>query len=255
MPVFQLSGRRLHAGAAAPRDPDPRGAHVEVRDLSVGYGSGVVVQRVSLEAQPGQVICILGRNGAGKTTLLNSIVGIHPTPRQSVFLDGGDASRMPSYARARAGLGYVPQGRRIFGNLTVLENLLVGLASQGHRDTGQLDEVHSLFPVLKEMGGRTAGVLSGGQQQQLAIARALMGRPRALLLDEPTEGIQPNIVEQIEAVVGSLRGTMTIILVEQFQDFALANADHCYIMASGEIVLDGVPADLGAESVRAHLAV
>jgi ABC-type branched-subunit amino acid transport system ATPase component len=118
MPVVQLPGQRLRAGSLPPHDPDPRGGHVEVRDLSVGYGSGVVVRGVSLEAQPGQVICILGRNGAGKTTLLNSIVGIHPTPRESVFLDGGDASRAPSYARARAGVGYVPQGRRIFGHLT-----------------------------------------------------------------------------------------------------------------------------------------
>jgi urea transport system ATP-binding protein len=250
-----LPGDRPRAGAILPYPPDPRGANLEVRALSLAYGTSVVVREVTLEAKPGQVICVMGRNGAGKTTLLNGIIGVHPTPAGTVFLDGGDASRRRSYERARAGMGYVPQGRRIFPQLSVTENLLMGLAAAGGRDRGQLDEVYALFPVLKEMGRRSAGVLSGGQQQQLAIGRALMGRPRLLLLDEPTEGIQPSIVEQIEAVIGSLRGTMTIVLVEQFLEFALANADHCYVLGAGSVVLAGAPGDLDADLLRGHLSV
>ena len=255
MSLVQLPGERRRAGEIPPEPPSPLGAHLEVRNLSVAYGSSVVVRDVSLQANPGDVVCILGRNGAGKTTLINSIIGIMPSAAETIFLDGGEASRHPSYDRVRAGMGYVPQGRRIFGSLTVLENLLVGLASQGNRDHGQLDEVYELFPVLKEMSGRVAGVLSGGQQQQLAIGRALMGRPRLLLLDEPTEGIQPNIVEQIEDAIGQLKGKMTIVLVEQFLDFALANANHCYVMSSGRVVVDGPPSELSVEQLREYLAV
>ncbi len=184
-----------------------------------------------------------------------AIIGIHRLHAGSVVLDGVDVTRRHSYERARAGIGYVPQGRRIFPHLTVLENLMVGAESAADRNSGQIDEVHTLFPVLKEMGGRTAGVLSGGQQQQLAIGRALMGRPRLLLLDEPTEGIQPSIVEEIEAVIGSLRGQMTILLVEQFLDFALASADHCYVIGSGRVVLDGPPTELDAARLRDYLSV
>ena len=255
MSLTQLPGERLRAGEFPPDELDPRGGHLEVRGLSAAYGSSVVLRNVTLEAKPGEVVCILGRNGAGKTSLIHSIIGIMPSARETISLDGGDASRHSSYERVRAGMGLVPQGRRIFGSLTVLENLLVGLASQGNKDTGQLDEIYSLFPVLKEMSGRTAGVLSGGQQQQLAIGRALMGRPRLLLLDEPTEGIQPNIVEQIQAAIGSLRGKMTIILVEQFLDFALSSADQCYILGSGEVVVHGSPSALEVDQIREHLAV
>lgn len=255
MSLVQLPGERRRAGEFPPAPPSPAGAHLEVCNVSVAYGSSVVVRDVSIEAKPGEVVCILGRNGAGKTTLINSIIGILPSAPETIFLDGGEASRHPSYDRVRAGMGYVPQGRRIFGSLTVLENLLVGLASQGNRDSGQLDEVYQLFPVLNEMSSRVAGVLSGGQQQQLAIGRALMGRPRLLLLDEPTEGIQPNIVEQIEDAIAQLQGKMTIVLVEQFLDFALSNASNCYVMASGRVVVDGPPSMLSAEQLREHLSV
>lgn len=210
-----------------------------VEHLRLAYGESVVVEDVSLVVQPGQVACVMGRNGAGKTTLLKAIVGAMPVRGGSIRLDGVEITRRPSYVRARAGIGYVPQGRGIFPYLTVLENLLIGLEPVGGRDTGQLEEVFALFPVLKQMSGRVAGVLSGGQQQQLAVGRALLGRPRLLLLDEPTEGIQPSIVEEIEQVIASLRGRMAILLVEQFLDFALSVADYCYVMERGAIVLQG----------------
>src|SRR5207302_8474356 len=153
------------------------------------------------------------------------------------------------------GIGYVPQGRGIFPFLPVWENMLMGLEPVGGKDAGQVDEMFALFPVLKQMQRRTAGVLSGGQQQQLAIARALLGRPRLLLLDEPTEGIQPSIVEEIERVIAGLRGRLTVLLVEQFLDFALAVADHCYVLERGEVALQGPPARLDEERLREYLAV
>lgn len=247
---------RIRPGASARRaEHDPRGASLAVHELSLAYGGSVVVNDVTLAASPGQVICVLGRNGAGKTTLLRGIIGVHAPHRGTITLDGADVTRRRSYERARAGIGYVPQGRRIFPHLSVRENLLIGLESAGGREDGQLAEVHTLFPVLGEMASRTAGVLSGGQQQQLAIGRALMGRPRLLLLDEPTEGIQPNIVDQIQAVIASLRAHMTIVLVEQFVDFALAHADHCYVMGAGRVVLEGPPATLDATRLRDYLSV
>jgi len=242
-----VRGTARHPEAAA-------GEMVATRDLSVAYGRSVVVDRLSIEARTGEVVCVMGRNGAGKTTLLKALIGVLPAYGGTIRLDGREVTRRPSYARARAGMGYVPQGRGIFPYLSVLENLQMGLEPVG-RDTGQLDEVFGLFPVLKQMAGRTAGVLSGGQQQQLAIGRALMGRPKVLLLDEPTEGIQPNIVEEIENVIGSLRGKMTILLVEQFLGFALANADHCYVLERGTVTLAGKPSELDTGRLQEALAV
>lgn len=237
--------------------PVPRGGEVlaGTRGLSLAYGRSVVVRDVTVEVAPGEVACVMGRNGAGKTTLLKAMIGVLPVQAGRVFFDGRDVTQRPSYARARSGMGYVPQGRGIFPYLSVLENLQVGLEPQRGRDSGQLEEVYGLFPVLKQMARRTAGVLSGGQQQQLAIGRALMGRPQLLLLDEPTEGIQPNIVEEIERVIGSLRGKMTILLVEQFLDFALANADRCYVLERGQVTLQGTPKELDVARVREALAV
>jgi len=223
--------------------------------LGVAYGRSQVVWDVSIEAQAGQVVCVMGRNGAGKTTLLKAIMGVLPAYRGRVLMSGVDVTRQQPFQRARAGLGYVPQGRGIFPRLSVYENLQMGLESAGGVEDGQLDEVYGMFPVLKEMAGRQAGVLSGGQQQQLAIGRALMGRPSLLLLDEPTEGIQPNIVEQIEGVIGSLRGKMTVVLVEQFLGFALANADLCYVLERGVVTLSGPPNELSEERLREALAV
>lgn len=237
------------------RDAKPGTALLATDALGVAYGRSQVVHDVSIEVQPGQVVCVMGRNGAGKTTLLKAIMGVLPAYRGRVLLNGVDVTREQPFARARGGIGYVPQGRGVFPRLTIFENLQMGLESVGGADTGQLDEVYATFPVLKEMAGRMAGVLSGGQQQQLAIGRALMGRPTLLLLDEPTEGIQPNIVEEIEAVIGSLRGRMAVVLVEQFIDFALANADHCYVLERGGVTLSGPPDQLSEARLREALAV
>lgn len=240
---------------AAVQVPQAHEAIAGTESLFLAYGRSVVVEDVSIDVKAGQVVCVMGRNGAGKTTLLKSIIGVVPVHSGRVYFDGADVSRKPSFSRARAGIGYVPQGRGIFPYLSVLENLQMGLEPVRGKDTGQLEEVLTTFPVLKQMAGRTAGVLSGGQQQQLAIGRALMGRPKLLLLDEPTEGIQPNIVEEIEHVIGSLRGKMTILLVEQFLDFALANADKCYVLERGRVTLSGTPAELDVEKLQEALAV
>ncbi|GIW13162.1 MAG: ABC transporter ATP-binding protein [Tepidiforma sp.] len=238
-----------------PRPVEMAGALLTVDDLAVAYGPSVALRGVSLRVEPGQVVCVMGRNGAGKTTLMKGIIGTLPARSGRIGFDGRDVTQAPPYERARAGIGYVPQGRGIFPQLSVLENLLIGLEPLRGRSDGQLEEVFQLFPVLAQMAKRTAGVLSGGQQQQLAIGRALMGRPRLLLLDEPTEGIQPNIVEQIEGVIASLKGRIAILLVEQFLDFALANADYCYVLESGAVTMAGPPAELDAHRLREALAV
>jgi urea transport system ATP-binding protein len=229
--------------------------HLSVDGASIAYGRSVVVRDFSILVKKGQVVCVLGRNGAGKTTVLKSIIGVLGTQGGRLAFDGRNMTRAPSYRRARAGMGYVPQGRGIFPYLTVRENLEMGLEPAGGKENGQFDEVYATFPVLKEMAGRTAGVLSGGQQQQLAIGRALMGRPSLLLLDEPTEGIQPNIVEEIEHVIASLRGKMTILLVEQFLGFALNNADYCYVLEHGNVTVEGAPTELDAGKLQEALAI
>jgi urea transport system ATP-binding protein len=233
---------------------DPR-LMLSVEHVSVGYGRSLAVRDVTIGAEQGEVVCVMGRNGAGKTTLLKSIIGALPVASGRIVFGGRDITRRAPYQRARSGIGYVPQGRGIFPQLSVLENLLIGLEPAGGKDTGQLEEVYAIFPVLETMAGRVAGVLSGGQQQQLAIGRALMGRPWLLLLDEPTEGIQPNLVEEIEAVIGTLRTKMTIVLVEQFLGFALANADFCYVLERGSVTIAGKPLELSEERLHEALAV
>jgi len=228
---------------------------LSVKDVRVSYGESYVVNGASIAVQPGEVSCLMGRNGAGKTTLMKSIMGILPIRGGSISAFGNDVRRWPPYRRARAGIGYVPQGRGIFGSLSVMENILVGLEPVGGRDTGQLDEVFALFPVLRDMASRQAGLLSGGQQQQLAIARALVGKPKLLLLDEPTEGIQPSIVDEIQRVVASFRGTLSVLLIEQFLDFAMAVGDRCYVMEQGRVVLEGKPSELNLDQVRQYLSV
>ena len=225
-----------------------------ISGLNQYYGGSHILRDLSFEVPKGACTTILGRNGVGKTTLLKCLVGVVPTRSGALTFDGKNITSMPPYERARLGIGYVPQGREIFPRLTVEENLLMGLAPKagGSKIPARIFE---MFPVLKDMLHRRGGDLSGGQQQQLAIGRALAGDPKILILDEPTEGIQPNIVEEIEAVIGSLKGTMTVLLVEQFLGFALANADHCYVMEHGSIVLSGKPTELPEARLHEALAI
>ena len=241
---------------SAPVSTSASARTLAISGLTAGYGQSIIVHDVALELEPGRVACLMGRNGVGKTTLLKTIIGLLRARAGRVELDGCDLTSAPAHARARAGLGYVPQGRGIFPHLTVRENLLVGLETQ--RGGGEiLDEIYELFPVLRDMGLRAAGRLSGGQQQQLAIARALVGRPRVLLLDEPTEGIQPSVIWEIERAVDALRqrGGLSILLVEQFVEFAVGLSDMYYMMEKGTIVAQGSSGELTEATVREYLAV
>ena len=220
------------------------------------YGGSHILRNVSLEARLGEVTVILGRNGVGKTTLLKSMMGVVPVKTGSIKLDGADITRDTPYERVRKGVGYVPQGREIFGRLTVQDNLRMGLAYKSG-STPVPAELYELFPVLKQMLNRRGGDLSGGQQQQLAIARALAAGPKLLILDEPTEGIQPSIIKDIGRVIRMLagRGTMAIVLVEQFYDFAAELADQYLVMERGEIVQRGHGDNMEAEGVRARMSI
>ena len=220
------------------------------------YGGSHILRNVSLQIEKGQVLTLLGRNGVGKTTLLKSLMGLIPIRGGSISLDGQRIDTLRPDARARLGLGYVPQGREIFPRLTVEENLRMGLATRPGSSRIP-EESFELFPVLKQMLHRRGGDLSGGQQQQLAIARALAAGPQLLVLDEPTEGIQPSIIKDIERVIRMLaaRGDMAILLVEQYYDFAKSLADRYAVMSRGEIIRTGKGSDMDADGVRELLAV
>jgi len=227
-----------------------------VSDLQQYYGGSHTLRNVSFEARAGEVTAVLGRNGVGKTTLLRCIVGLLSPRSGSVRIDGEDVTRLPPYKRAQLGLGYVPQGREIFPRLTVEENLRLGLATQRNgRDIPP--RLFEMFPVLREMLHRRGGDLSGGQQQQLAIARALAMDPKLLVLDEPTEGIQPSIIKDIERAIRRLaeEGRMAIVLVEQYYDFARSLADRYVVLSRGEVLKSGRGADMDADGVRACLTV
>lgn len=230
-----------------------------LEELSVAYGESMVISDVELEVPPGQVVCLLGRNGVGKTTLLKTVMGLMRPRRGRVLLRGADVTGWAPHQRAQAGVGYVPQGRGIFPYLTVHENLLMGMEALPARErtAAALDEMYELFPALRRFQTKAAGTLSGGQQQQLALARTLVRRPALLLLDEPTEGIQPSIVQEIEELVLRLREQrdMAVLLVEQFVDFAVGVADAYYIMEKGAIVAHGPAAELDDDMVREYLAV
>jgi urea transport system ATP-binding protein len=230
---------------------------LSVQNLSVSYDGSRILRSVSLNVPERALVCLMGRNGVGKTTTLKAITGLVRSDEGSITLAGKDLSSWKAEQRARSGLGYVPQGRDIFPNLTVWENLKISLVVHGAKANGQVDRVLELFPVLKEMLKRKGGVLSGGQQQQLAIARALLTNPRVLILDEPTEGIQPNIIDQIGATLLKIKkeGQISILLVEQYLDFCLEVADTFYIMDRGAIVVDGPIAELSEDLVRQHLTV
>ena len=229
---------------------------LKVDDLNQYYGVSHILRGLSFEVPLGKVTTLLGRNGVGKTTLLRTLMGLVPAASGSIGFAGQDITRAPSHQRVRAGIGYVPQGREIFPRLTVEENLLMGLATRP-RDAELPARIFEMFPVLRQMLRRRGGDLSGGQQQQLAIGRALAFGPRLLILDEPTEGIQPSIIKDIERAIRSLAagGEMAILLVEQYYDFARSLADQYLVMERGEIVMRGAGSSMDADGVRAALAV
>jgi urea transport system ATP-binding protein len=229
---------------------------LQVQDIDLYYGASQALRGVSVSAAAGKITCVLGRNGVGKSSLLRAIVGLQPVRGGRILLEGADLAGLPAYERARRGIAYVPQGREIFGRLTVRENLETGLAARPRGQRGIPDSIFALFPVLKEMLRRRGGDLSGGQQQQLAIARALMTRPKLLVLDEPTEGIQPSIIKDIRRIIKSLAsGEMAILLVEQYFDFARDLADDYAVLDRGEVVLAGPAANMVEAEVRRYIAV
>ncbi len=230
---------------------------LQLDQIDLYYGAAIALRSVSLTARVGEVTCLLGRNGVGKTSLLRAVTGTHPVRAGRISWEGADITRLPAFERARRGIACVPQGRDIFPLLSVRENLETGFAVLPRRERRVPDEIFELFPVLKSMLSRRGGDLSGGQQQQLAIGRALVMRPRLLVLDEPTEGIQPSIIKDIGRVITLLRGrgTMAILLVEQYFDFAHELAQHIAVMDRGSIVLDGPTEQLDAQDVRRRLSV
>jgi urea transport system ATP-binding protein len=230
---------------------------LEVKNIDLFYGAAQALRGISLSVEPGKVTCVLGRNGVGKTSLLRAIVGQHPIAHGDILIKGESIAALKPSQRARLGVGYVPQGREIFPLLTVAENLETGFAPLPRSDRYVPDDVFSLFPVLKDMLRRRGGDLSGGQQQQLAIARALVMRPRILVLDEPTEGIQPSIIKDIGAAIRYLRnrGDIAILLVEQYFDFARELADSFAVMERGHFVLTGDREMMQNEDVRRRLSL
>jgi urea transport system ATP-binding protein len=230
---------------------------LKVDSIDLFYGASQALRGVSLTAERGKVTCVLGRNGVGKTSLLRAIVGQQPVRTGSITFDDADITKLASHSRARGGIAYVPQGREIFPLLTVDENLRAGYAAVPRSQRYVPEEIFELFPVLQQMLGRRGGDLSGGQQQQLAIARALVMRPKMLVLDEPTEGIQPSIIKDIQKVIALLRsrGDMVIVLVEQYFDFAAELADSFAVMDRGEVVLAGGRDELVEADVRRYLTV
>jgi urea transport system ATP-binding protein len=228
-----------------------------VNAIDLHYGAAQTLRGISLNAEAGKVTCVMGRNGVGKTSLLDAIAGQHPVSKGTIMFDGADITRLPASARARRGVAYVPQGREIFPLLTVEENLKTGFAPLPREQRSIPDDVFSLFPVLEGMRRRRGGDLSGGQQQQLAIGRALVMRPRLLLLDEPTEGIQPSIIKDIGRAISYLRnlGRIAIVLVEQYLDFARELGDYFAVMDRGTIVYSATRADMDEAAVRRAMAI
>jgi urea transport system ATP-binding protein len=231
-------------------------ALLEVSGLHAGYGPVQVLHGIELSVEPGERLALIGRNGVGKTTLLKSLMGLVPIKTGSIEFDGQPIHNATPYERARAGIGFVPQGREIFARLTVEENLRMGLAYKS-ANTPIPAELYELFPVLKQMISRRGGDLSGGQQQQLAIARALAAKPKLLILDEPTEGIQPSIIKDIGRVIRMLadRGDMAIVLCEQYYDFAEELADDYLVMQRGEVIASGPGSEMQAKGIRQLVAI
>jgi urea transport system ATP-binding protein len=230
---------------------------LSVQRLEAGYGESIILRDISIRVDKGQVVCIMGRNGVGKTTLVKSIMGILKAKKGTISYMDNDMTKKPPYKRAKSGIGYVPQGREIFAQLTVKENLLLGLEACRDVPSEIPPEAIAKFPVLPTMYERRGGDLSGGQQQQLAFARALASKPELLLLDEPTEGIQPSIVQDIQEVIRSIKqqGHTAILLVEQSIDFVRSVADYFYIIEKGSVAAEGQISELDESMVRQHLVV
>ena len=231
---------------------------LNISDLSLSIGGSAILREVNLTIRHSSVCCLMGRNGVGKSTTLKAIMGLLPLDSGSIGFTGSSIAHMSTADRARSGLGYVPQGREIFPHLTVLENLFIGTRAQGIKPTAeQVERVYTLFPVIREFLRRKGGMLSGGQQQQLAIARVLLTQPKLLILDEPTEGIQPNIIDQIGDAIRILRaeGTMSILLVEQYLDFCRELGDDFAILERGTVVASGTMGALSDEIVKEFLTV
>jgi urea transport system ATP-binding protein len=258
MPETSLHALSADSSLGTSRENAAAAGVLAVESLHVHYGASHALRGVSLSAAPGEVTCVLGRNGVGKTTLLRAIQGHVRASAGSVALGGAEITGTAPHRRARLGIASVPQGREIFARLTVAENLETGFAAAPPGTRRRVpDEIFAMFPVLKAMLGRRGGDLSGGQQQQLAIARALVTRPKVLLLDEPTEGIQPSIIKDIERVIRGLaeRGDMAIVLVEQYFAFARDLAHRFFVMDRGEVVLEGRPDEIDEADVRRWLTV
>lgn len=227
---------------------------LKLEELTAAYNGSKVLFGVSLEAKPGEITCLVGRNGVGKSTTLKSIMGLVKTPSGKILLDGKDIFKNPTFARAKAGIGYVPQGREIFPQLTVRENILLGM--EANKSVTKIpDMIFDLFPILKEFLERKGGDLSGGQQQQLAIARAIVAKPKILILDEPTEGIQPSIIQDIGRAIKMLKDEMAIFIVEQYLEFVLEISDTCYVMEKGKIVMEGPTESLDKNELQALLSL
>jgi urea transport system ATP-binding protein len=225
-----------------------------VENLDQHYGGAQVLRRVGFEIAPGECMAVLGRNGAGKTTLLKCLMGVLPVTRGRILADDNDITRWPSHRRSAGGLAYVPQGREIFSELSIGENIQAAARAHG-ADAAFVDETLALFPVLKQMWRRPGGALSGGQQQQLAIARALVTKPSLLILDEPTEGIQPNVVAAIKDVLADLKGRISILLVEQYLDFAIRLADAVLVLSRGTVVETSRVEATSREQLSRHIAI
>ena len=229
---------------------------LSIDNLNISIGGSRILRDVSLNLSANHVFCLMGRNGVGKTTTLKSVVGLYKANSGHIIFEGHDISRLSPEKRALAGIGYVPQGRGIFPHLTVAENLFIGAVAKRKKAKEALERVYSLFPVIKEFLPRKGGMLSGGQQQQLAIGRALLTEPKLLILDEPTEGIQPNIIDQIGEAIKLLRKeSITILLVEQYLEFCKEMADNFAILDRGSVVAQGAVGELTDEVVKQHLTV
>jgi urea transport system ATP-binding protein len=229
---------------------------LEIKAVNAFYGESIILKNISVKIDEGKVVCLLGRNGVGKTTFLKSIMGLVKTPNGSISLDGEELIKMPTYTRAIKGIGYVPQGRDIFPQLSVYENLLLGL--ERNKQKNIIDEsIYELFPIVKTMLSRKGGDLSGGQQQQLAIARALLSKPKLLLLDEPTEGIQPSIIQDIAKVIKKLKsqGNITMLIVEQYLEFVLEVADYFYLLDKGKIIMEGSTKDTDPNKIQEKMSI